>query len=789
MQKLFQSKSLMVLAVLHVFVVSTAIAESGWTKTITLVGPAGLGAVILSLLIARALLPGLVAHLFSAIIGLGWSFWVTTTLLPAEYSWAVKWETMMTRLFSWYYTAVEGGVSYDNLMFVFQMCLIVWSIAYLTIWFLFRSEQIWHAITPGGAVLLINLYYAPNNLTGWFFIFLFVSLVMVIRYNLLYHEERWRAKHIYFRPDISFDFFRDGLIFAALVLGVAWIMPDVDQGYAVRLSGLIEREWRDVQGNWNRLFANINYKPDAMNMMNSFGQALTLGGPRQLTDDLVMSVRSPEGRYWRASIYDEYNGLGWVSNDQEQIDFGTDAGVAALPSFEGREPVTQTYRLFHDGAVILYALGNPITVDRGARAKISYVAPNQANNRPHTYWTTNDAWVEEVTYIESDRSLLADEPYQIVSLVSTATDKDLRDDNSPYPVWITERYLQLPDNMSRRVLDLAVDIMAPHDNPYDKVVAVETYLRKNLTYNEQLNAPPEGRDKVDYILFELKEAYCDYYATAMIVMLRSQGIPARLAAGYARGQVETDDNQKPFYVVRNKNAHSWVEVFFPKYGWIEFEPTSAEPTISRRGDDGSDFTNPLLEKEDLLDESNPLDRVENIETAPEPEALEAESTYQFSIPLWGQVSVPKGNTWTVSGILLLLMVGGLLVYTRRQPGPDLNNKTLSPSDIANLPQVNKIYFAMVKLAAWVGFKKHPAQTPYEHANQLGDALPGIKPEVEFITKEHVQQSFSPTYQSSVRIKAQAYEAWNKIRPLFYQAVVKRGLAVEKMKTFYKKYIG
>src|SRR3972149_7569533 len=112
---------------------------------------------------------------------------------------------------------------------------------------------------------------------------------------------------------------------------------------------------------------------------------------------------------------------------------------------------------------------------------------------------------------------------------------------------------------------------------YDKAKAIEAYLR-TYPYDLEVPAPPEGQDVADYFLFDLKKGYCDYYATAMVVLARSSGVPARFVLGYSPGSYDAPNAQ---YVVRELNAHSWVEVYFPGMGWVEFEPTASQPEIDR----------------------------------------------------------------------------------------------------------------------------------------------------------------------------------------------------------------
>ena len=772
---LTENKLLIFLSGMMVWVVAAAVGHAGWTEHLNAVVVIGLGAVVIGLLISRSLLPPFIAHLFSMVIGAGWAFWRVSRLLPAEMTWDMRWQNMVERIAIWLTRAVEGGVSYDNLMFILQMGLIVWLMGYLTIWFLFRSGQSWSAILPGGAILLIVFHYAPEDLTGWVFAFIVLALLLIIHFNLMEHERRWRADHVFFRSDVGFSFLRDGLIFSLLIVILAWNAPRLDRRQAVKIFGRLNREWRVLQNEWNRMFASLNYKPNLQGGVNAFGQSLTLSGPRYLTAEPIMLVKAPGGRYWRAAVYDEYTGFGWRSNDQTAVNVRGDKPVSATPLFRARIPLTQTFTLFKGGATVLYAMGNPVKFDRGGQAKVNIVTPAQTGGSPYNYWAgKSPPWWEEITYFESDVPLLAEEPYRVVSMVSVATEEQLRSDADVYPDWIASRYLQLPDGIPQRVFDLAAEITTDADNPYDKATAIERYLRTHIAYNELIDPPPPGRDKVDYILFDLKEAYCDYYATSMIVMLRSLGIPARLAAGYARGRLETLDNQERAFLVQNKDAHSWVEVFFPTYGWIEFEPTAAQPIVTRYAESGSGSGGlSALNRNPQEEEFDPLERAKDIEAGGDAPA-ETGITFPVRLPFWGEVQIPRGAARgaAIGGALLLAAAGGWSLYSRRRE---------SIADARNLPPVGSVYEALLKLSAWMGLPRRPAQTPFEHARRLGETLPEAKPAVDLITAEYVHQSFSRAYTTPRAIRAQMLEAWNDARPILYRAIFERRNPLKKIR--------
>src|SRR4029077_14411448 len=155
--------------------------------------------------------------------------------------------------------------------------------------------------------------------------------------------------------------------------------------------------------------------------------------------------------------------------------------------------------------------------------------------------------------------------YTVTSLVSIADKATLRKVAPNYSDYIKSKYLQLPSTLPQRVKTLAHQVMYALPNAYDRAEALESFLRSPpYSYSPQVKATPPGKDPVDYFLFDLKQDFCEYFASAMVVMLREEGIPARLVEGFTTG---TFDNASNAWVVKEQDAHAWVEAYFPGYGW------------------------------------------------------------------------------------------------------------------------------------------------------------------------------------------------------------------------------
>jgi hypothetical protein len=127
-----------------------------------------------------------------------------------------------------------------------------------------------------------------------------------------------------------------------------------------------------------------------------------------------------------------------------------------------------------------------------------------------------------------------------------------------------------------RTRQLALDLTAGK-NSYDAARAIEGYVRGRITYRTDIGYPPADQDVVDYALFDSLEGYCEYYSSAMVVLLRSVGIPAREVVGLTGGSFDAQSGQ---YLYRESGAHAWPEAYFPGYGWIGFEPTAAYPVAT-----------------------------------------------------------------------------------------------------------------------------------------------------------------------------------------------------------------
>ncbi|MFB6303014.1 MAG: DUF3488 and DUF4129 domain-containing transglutaminase family protein [Haloferacaceae archaeon] len=267
-------------------------------------------------------------------------------------------------------------------------------------------------------------------------------------------------------------------------------------------------------------------------------------GSIRLSPEVRFVVRSPESRYWQTAAYDRYTGAGWVRTGEARPYEGR---LSAPPG--GTRPLRQRVTA-RTTLGALPAAWRPVEVGGGIAGR-TVVTP-QGGIRPAG-------------------TVAAGDSYTVVSRVPRYTTAQLRGAGTDYPDRIADAYRQVPGSTPDRVRRRASEVTADAESPYAAATAVEEYLESEKRYSLDVRRP-EG-DVADAFLFEMEAGYCTYYATTMVTMLRTQGIPARFVVGYTGGR-QVDDGK---YVVRGLDAHAWVQVYFPDVGWVNFDPTPAGP--------------------------------------------------------------------------------------------------------------------------------------------------------------------------------------------------------------------
>ena len=698
--------------------VAWSIQAVEWTAGLSVLQGVVLLAGVLGMVLAKSRTPSSMAHLLSALGGVTWAAYLTGQVLARanEVTLSVAIVDLENQLIDWIRVLFGTETTPGNTIFVLLLALLFWIIAYISAWAIFRWERVGLAVILCGLAMLINVTYSPVSLTMYVIAFLLSALLLLVRTNLAFRAREWELARVSYDTDIVYSFLRAGLVVSVFAIALAWVAPSALASRPFQqFWDKVGEPWRRLQDQSSRIFNNLNYRNQPAFI--SFGLSTRFGGPVNLSDDPVMDVESLYARYWRVMVFHEYTPDGWNNTDQTVVPLEGGQESLASPPFELRLDVTQTVTLRQNLGPpgIIAAAGQPVAGGLPLDARVSDVTVYTESIQSQTAITGSNTVPGDASVLYVRNLLKAGQSYDVGSSITIADVESLRAAGEEYPAWIVPRYLQLPDTFPTRVRVLAEQITAGRDTPFDKADAIQGYLR-NIPYSQQIAGPAAGQDGVDYFLFESKEGYCDYYASAMVTMLRAVGVPARYVRGYSWGEQE----EGVFHVLAS-NAHAWPEVFFPGYGWVEFEPTATQPVIVRpspRDDQAGPRNNPQdeIDAERLGDLEDMYGRGPYTPMpVPPPESFISKIGRYFGLIL---------------GLLALVTLVVTLFMSRRR------------RIRAGFSTAEWTYASLV---SWVrrlfGLSPLAHQTPYEYAASVNGILGRVQPAVNQIADYYVQERF------------------------------------------------
>ena len=494
--------------------------------------------------------------------------WLIGTLYEPSVSWPERIQSIFGRISIILGQIARQETVFDSLLFLFLMVALFWVLSVHASYTIVRYGQPWQAIFPAGiALLIIHAFDAFINRRAWYLaIYLFFALVLVARLTYLQRFSSWQKSHTSLPPHLSLDFIRTTIVAAAILVAFAWTAPALAESFptAERVLDTIKQPYNALRDRLDNAFASLRSSVGIVTTY--YGDSVFLGRGNTLSDQQIMEVGVPVDLpsnvrlYWRARAYDRYQNGQWISSITNTAPFNPESDNLIHEASAARFP-----------AVFEFSTALPLS---------TIYTPSQPN------WVSRPAILHgeiqtgatiDLSGVRAEPGIAAGETYVVQASPPNVTISQLRNAGTEYPEWIRARYLQLPDTITDRTRAKAREITAGLDNPYDITSAITDWLRNNITYSETIPSPPDDQDVVDWFLFDLQQGFCNYYATAEVILLRSLGIPARWVVGYAQGEEQIE----PRYIVRQRDAHAWPEVYFPGFGWVEFEPTASQPAIAR----------------------------------------------------------------------------------------------------------------------------------------------------------------------------------------------------------------
>ena len=624
-----------------------------------------------------------------------------------------------THVNNWVTQIIAGESANDPSVFVLLLGATCWVSAYLGAFALARDHRSWDAVLFSGACLTINVSLALTSLFFDLILFTLCALVLLTRLHIVNLSERWERQNIEPAGEMDWRLLRGGLTWTLVLILMAFFTPRVAAADLVSNAfNAFEGPYNRVQAEWQRFFAGVS-GPSRLQGV-SFSDSIRLGQAPNLGDRVVFYVNAPAAHFWRAVSYDFYTGAGWRRTETDRVDKVT-------VNYAERQKLDATFQIVVPHANLLFGANEPTKV-----------------NVPYQFQTGDDRGFSTSLYaVNRDQ---AQGTYTTSSLVSIATKEELRKATTVYPAAIKAKYLQLPSSVPPRVADLAHRIADARVTPYDKAEAVETYLRDTYKYSTVVKSAPPGRDPVDYFLYDLKADFCEYFASSMAVLLREVGVPARVVEGFTAGELDLNNR----YLVRELNAHAWVEAYFPQYGWIEFEPTPSELPFDRQEAAPADGATGQG-----AGGSDPLGRRERIGLAD-----------RDNEPDPGLSGGPDDNAPNVSGgasqpadprpalaVLALVLIGLIVAFIRFE------------LRFRGLPTIDSAWGKTRLLGAYAGHAPRPSETPYEYAATLGRQIPEVQEPLRTIAHARVQDRYAPGGATPAERDAAA-AAWRSVARVF-----------------------
>jgi transglutaminase-like putative cysteine protease len=765
-----------------------AVSAAGWTDGLRSLAVVSFSAVVFGFLLARSHYSELIALILSTVYSLANILVINAVLLVDHGTLWGRTDTLLRQIKIWLDEAMAGGEpTNDSVAFVVFLSVLFWFLGHNAAWHVLRVDRPWRVIVPTGLVLITNQFYyqGDTSLDLYLLIFVLLALLLLIRSHIDTREYEWFVHRVSFPNYVRRTFFQAGGILALVLVLIAWAAPTGQDDKSLdRVQKLLSQEsLTKLAEVWNRLFSSLEGEGIATTEYYG-GDELQLSGAIQLGDRPVMYVEVPYGPryYWWATTYDSYDFSAGRWRHVRTVRALTDnAGLRlnigpVLP--DARQEVEQRFTLLLRSSDLVYAAPQPVLLGLPIEAELDCVEDFGRtcvqNNRP-----------SDVSIIRARKTLRANDSYSVTSSVSVATAAMLRSATADYPAWVTRLYLQGANQVSPRVREQAVQIIAQAgaQTPYDKAKAIEGWLRNNIQYNESIPTPPQNADPVEWFLFDAKQGYCNYYASAMILMLRSQNIPARMAAGFAQGSW---DETRGAYLVRERDAHTWVQVYFPDYGWVEFEPTADEAPLERPDDQ---LPQTILPSVTPPPSPTPLPTATPTQAIPTQESgADATPTSVSQAPFMPSTPTPTppqaptattppppdvtrvGGDDGTSVLEIVLITLGILALVILTLGLGIAFLIwyVEYRGLGGLNTVQRAYARMTIYANWLGLRFFHSATPEERRQILVNEIPeGVKP-INAITRTYVEDRYAPPERANVAgLNSQvAQQAWQEARRTF-----------------------
>jgi transglutaminase-like putative cysteine protease len=674
-------------------------------------------------LIGVAMVGILIALVMSRFLPRGLTYWLLTevTLVGVLFISTARHADDPWKDFRGWVLAIEHSLP---LAILVAMVMGAWVLTAWTAYWVVRRGNVALGLAPMAVVMALEVIDDPNQhgLTILVLAWLVVAGLILMRSTVARLTGRWGSAG---GPELPARVGVQGSRTLLLLIVVAFVLPplttvDLSTRY---FSG------NSQAGDGRGLLARPGQGGGPSFVQTGYSERVVPGGTIVRTLTQVMEVTTDFSRpvYWRGiNLYAVSNGA-WEVGESATI--ATDVGanqLTATDPYLSRRIVHATVKVLGAAQNTIFWPGDPIRASIATQVRGEQVNPG-AGVLP----------VGSVDGAYARTAVALNNTYTVDASVSVATEAQLRTAGTNYPPIVTRltnrRNLGGTQAIDDRIKSLAEQVTAGLPTVYDKVKAIQDYLRTNYRYQLAVSPPPRLGDPDAYFLFTSRVGYCEYFASSMGEMVRSLGIPVRLADGYGPGIAEQPGTgERPPAggnvrdLVRAADAHTWVEVFFPTYGWVPFEPTPDPlyPPLDRSALDAPQVDTTVV--------------APPAQVKPNPTAVGQ-----------GQGSAALVGLVVAAAALLLLVIGGLAaVLVVRGP--------------ATLESPQAVWRRLGWLAVRQGAPRRPSDTPVEFARRLGREIPSVAPAIADLGRAYSPWCYRRGGIAEVD-RRRGEEAWHTVR--------------------------
>ncbi len=725
-----------------------SVQSAGWLDELDFLMPVGFYAALIGAVLALLPLSVVVTLPLSAIAGCAVVLWAIGGEYFPQLDQLGRLLALRSDVLGWAASIVRGAYPVEMSPYAVGLAALMWTVGFTAAYTLYRHHRVLDAILLVGAALIVNMSATFADLFGYLILFVLAALLLWLRAALLSREESWELRRVNENAEVPASIMRTGIGFIAGSIVLAWILTSV--AVAAPLTGAwrnLDTVWAGVRDNLDGVFGNLT-NAESRFTGTTFGSQFRVSGTWVSNDAVVMTVGARHPYYMRTITYDQYTGHGW--NRSRGPTRGVGAGQLIFPADTPERPtVASAFDLETITVQVEGQVGRNLFTPGFPTKALVPAAVYQSAGKP------------VLGGLESANGIASGDGYQITAAISKATETQLAKAGTDYPAEIRQLYLGtegVTDRTRALAEQIVIDTAAATD-PYHRAKALADFLRTSpdFSYATSVDPPDPNRDFVDAFLFDPngRRGYCEYFASAMAVMARSIGLPARVAVGFAPGQRITTG----VYEVKERNAHAWAEIYFPGYGWQIFEATKSISPVVR--DSGSDST--------TNENAGPGGNPGNAFFGNEPDVISPLPSFR---PAPDAIQ-PGGDSGSAAAaartgnatVILVIGAGVLLLVAWRLFSSRRRWRFLSPAD--------REWRRLTATAGRAGVGQLPYETVYEYAGWLEAQIPQRRVEIMTIADGKVQQTYSGKSIGETAIE-RIERAWARLRlPLMVLAAKRR----------------